>query len=205
MRHAALCFVFVGITLAGGARADENAAITLRTAADLLGTSYTLGDIADIETSDPILQRRLADISIGAVPRQGYTELVPRVKVEAVVRQTALPVTIEWLGPSMVRIRGFGQRVEADALFDAAVPLLYGVLSREFTAIELLPVAGLEGVNIPAGTVRLTARVPTSQRAARRMSVLVDVSVDGKVYTTVPVWFFVQASRSARRPGIPSR
>jgi flagella basal body P-ring formation protein FlgA len=189
--------LFAGLALAGGARADGNAVMVLRAAADLPGTRYTLGDIADIETTDGALQRRLAAIPIGAVPRQGYAESVSRAQLETLVRKEVSPALLEWRGAAEVRIRGHGQHVEAETLSDAAADALYAVLSREFDAITMQPVGGFDGVNVPAGTMRLSARVPEPQRVAKRMSALVDVSIDGQFYTTVPVWFAVHASRPA--------
>jgi flagella basal body P-ring formation protein FlgA len=112
---------------------------------------------------------------------------------------------LAWRGAPAVRIRGRGQRLAADRLQDAAVPALYAALGGEFEAIEMQPVGGFDGINVPAGKVRLAARVPASQRPARRMSALVDVSVDGSVYTTVPVWFSVRASRPALLARVPLR
>ena len=113
MRYSTLrLLLVVALGLAGGARADGNATIALRAAADLPGARYSLGDIADIETTDSALQRRLAAIPIGAVPRQGYAESVSRTQVETLVRQEVSPAMVEWRGAAEVRIRGRGQHVD---------------------------------------------------------------------------------------------
>jgi flagella basal body P-ring formation protein FlgA len=169
----------------------------LRNAADLPGTRYTLGDIADIATTDAALKERLASISIGAVPRQGYADTISRAQVETLVRQQVSPATIEWRGAAVVKVRGRGQRLETDKLADVAAQALFVELNKEFEAITMQPLRGSQGMNVPAGMVRLTARVPLLQPVTRRMSALVDVSIDGEVYTTVPVWFAVHASRPA--------
>src|SRR5262245_31455138 len=118
MRYALsslLAFAALALAVGGGwcapASAAQNAAITLRAAADLPGTRYTLGDIADIQSADDGLARRLAAIPIGVVPRQGYTESVSRIEVETLVRQHVPPQAVEWRGASSIRIRGRGQRV----------------------------------------------------------------------------------------------
>lgn len=198
MKYATLLLLLpVGLALAGVARAGPGATVVLRPAADLQGTRYTLGDIADIESADAAQKGRLAAIPIGEVPRQGYAQSVSRTEVEARVRQEVSLADLEWRGAAQTRIRGRGQRVQAAALFDVAAGALFPVLAGQFDTIVMRPVGGLEGLSVPAGTVSLSARVPARQPVARRMSVLVDVSVDGRAYTTVAVWFSVQASRPA--------
>ena len=47
--------------------------------------------------------------------------------------------------------------------------------------------------------------MPAQHGLAQRMSALVDVSVGGEIYTTVPVWFAVRATRSALLARVPLR
>lgn len=206
MTHSAFRIaVLLALALAGEARAGAGAVVSLRAAADLPGAHYTLGDIADIDSADAALRRRLAAIAIGAVPRLGYAESVSRAQVEALVRQEIAASGLAWRGAPEVRIRGRGQKVAAEALFDAAVRALHAALSGQYDAIELRPVNGYAGIGAPAGALQLEARVPAPQRLAGRMSALVDVSVDGEFYTTVPVWFAVRATRPALLARVPLR
>src|SRR4051794_23851587 len=53
-----LAFLLVwSLTFSGSASANDTATVSLRNAADLPGTRYTLGDIADIDTADASLRQ----------------------------------------------------------------------------------------------------------------------------------------------------
>jgi flagella basal body P-ring formation protein FlgA len=186
------------VAMTGVARADKTV-IALRWTADVPAANYTLGDIADIDTVDTALKERLTTLEIGLSPRHGYTDTISRKDVENILRQKVPPDAVEWRGAQSIRIRGRGQTVAAEWLSDAGAHALYAVLSKSFKAIEMQPVGTLEGIHVPFGYLKLSARVPDKQQVSRRMSVLVDVLIDGKVYTTVPVWFSVHASRPALR------
>ena len=185
------------LTLSGPARAAAGAAIVLHPAAELPGARYALGDIAEIRSADPALVRRLAALPIGEVPRLGYSQVVSRAQVQAVLRQALPAGDLSWLGADEIRLRGQGQRVAAAALTDAAARALFAQLQGQADVLSLQPVGALEAISVPAGALGLSARVPAPDRLARRMSALVDVSVDGTVYTTVVAWFSVRAQRPA--------
>lgn len=190
-----------------GAPEAVRATVALRPAVELDGRTYTLGDVADIASTDSTLSSRLTALPIGIVPRAGVTESVARPDLAALVRQSLPGAALAWEGAAAVRIRGRGQRVDAEQLADAAAPALFTRLAGDYAGIDLQPVRGQGAVNVPSGALRLAPRLPDGQTAGKRMSVLVDVLVDGAVATTVPVWFAVQATRpalqarSALRPG----
>src|SRR5262245_30428537 len=111
MTSNAVKYVALGLLMMAGvafAHAAHAAAaiVTLRPSAEVPGTRYALGDIADIETADAQLKRRLVGVPVGVAPRQGYTETFSRADVEAVVRSQVAPEAVEWRGASSVRIRG---------------------------------------------------------------------------------------------------
>src|SRR5256885_1209 len=72
--------------------------IALRPTVALPGTTYALGDIADIESTDAALSKRLAGIQIGMLPRQAYTDSAARHQIEAIVRQQVMLADVEWSG-----------------------------------------------------------------------------------------------------------
>jgi flagella basal body P-ring formation protein FlgA len=178
------------------AMADTAVRAVLRPAATVTGADYALRDIADLEGGDAATRARLAALIVGTAPRRGYTDAVGRMQLAAHVRQLSGIMDIVWDGADQIRIRSIGQRIATEMLADAAVKALHAAYAGQYTTIALRPVAVSEGVNAPAGHVQLEARVPP-QQLAKRMSALVDVRVDGKFYTTVPVWFAVDAMRPA--------
>ncbi len=200
-----------GFCSAATAYADAPVRIDLHSSAALAGTHYTLGDVADVDAADAGLRQRLVALTIGAVPRQGYTETISRSQIEAFVRQQVRLADTEWNGASEVRIHGQGQHIAAEELADIAARTLGAALEAQSVAIDLQPVGHRDGFNVPAGILAVEARLPAQQALAKRMSVLVDVRVDGQIYTTIPIWFAVRATRQALvarvalRPGEPLR
>jgi len=182
---------------ANAALADSAIRVVLRASAVVAGADYALGEIADFDGGDPATRARLSELIVGKAPRQGYTDAVGRMQLATYVRQQSGVMDVVWDGADQIRIRGAGQRVAAERLSDAAVRALYGQFAGQYTTIALRPVGATDGINVPAGKVELDARVPAPRVLARRMSALVDVRVDGKFYTTTPVWFAVEATRPA--------
>jgi flagella basal body P-ring formation protein FlgA len=138
---------------------------------------------------------------VGVTPRVGYSQTVSRAQVETLVGRDAGSAPVTYGGATQVKVRGRGQRLAQDTLTDTAAQALYAALAGKYTTMELQPVGESDGVSVPSGNYRLAARVPAPQTPSRRMSVLVDVLVDGRIYATVPVWFGVHASR----PGFVAR
>jgi flagella basal body P-ring formation protein FlgA len=181
--------------------AEAAVSVVLRPNAEVVAQQYTLADIADIWTGDEAVQQKLAGIAIGVTPRIGYSQVITRQQVEEQVKRELPGTAINWAGAAQVKVRGRGQQIGQDALADVAAQALYATLAGKYTTLELQPVAEGEGISVPSGNYRLSARVPAPQVLSRRMSALVDVQVDGRLYATVPVWFSVHASR----PGLVAR
>jgi len=187
------------------ALAEHRARIVLRPSAALPGSRYALGDVADVDAPDRALRERLSALPIGALPRQGYADTVTRAQLQARVRSELRLDDLQWSGANEVRVRGLGQRIDFGALADAAALELARALDSLALRFTLRPVGGAHAVAVPAGAYELAARPPANPVPSRRMSVLVDVRVDGAVYTTVPVWFAVSAVRGALVARAPLR
>jgi flagella basal body P-ring formation protein FlgA len=198
LRAIALTCACAPLALSAAAAADvPDVRIALRANAAVAGVEAKLGDLADIGVDDPALAAELGAVVVAAVPRQGYTEVFTREQVASRVRQHVATERIEWSGAAQVRVRGLGQQIPLEQLSDAAVRALSHALAGQYATLSLKPLAKVSAITVPAGAVELQARMPAAQRLAPRMSALVEVRIDGQLYTTVPVWFAVRATQNA--------
>src|SRR4051794_29729923 len=207
--QAFIAILLLGITCVGCA--EGGAHIRLLERADIGKPFFTLGDVADIESADSELQQRLAALHIGQSPRQGFRLGVPRTAVEDAVAH-ALPSlrgALHWSGAKRVNVFAGGQRVSVEHVTDIAASAALEVMRPAYQNLDLQPVSKLDDVSVPHGAVQFSARVDHLKSATRRLCVPVELTVDGRAYRTVYVWFSVRAmqkvwvAKQARPAGEP--
>ena len=111
--------------------------------------------------------------------------------------------TIVWDGASAVRVRGGGVAQDGFKLQDIAETFLHSWLAERFSDmddvdISLQRVGKQDTLVVPRGKLKLRARMPAGGRDRQRMSVWVDVDVDGELFQTVPIWFAVSVITPVR-------
>lgn len=204
MQRAALVMCALLISLPVHAQVG---AITVRlhAQAHLAKAQYTLGDVAQIsggaESPDSIHSTdvaALAAITLGVAPRMGQAQAVQRTEIARVIERHRpdLRGRIRWDGAQAVTLRSQGLRYDGRELLAAARGFLQERLAPDFERVELTPVGKIEDLYYPQGELSVTARL--GQAALhKRMCVWLNLSVDGRPYRSVPVWFAVQAYRPA--------
>lgn len=201
------------VSLAGAPPAsdarDSEVMITLAERAVVAGDSYTLQDVAQVSAKDGAVKARLDALSIGAAPRMGYARTIPRATIAEAIRKQWPEIVerIEWQGSDAMIVRGAGVRYDSSNLITIAQEALLAQLSQQYARAEITAVGGPYEVRHPAGEVTVTPRVSGAAPLRPRMSVWLDVSLDGRHYRSMPIWFAVKAYAPVRvaKRSMPSR
>jgi flagella basal body P-ring formation protein FlgA len=202
---AALAVLVLGT--GGNTCAAQRASIRLMAYAEPAAATYTLGDISAIDSADVLLASALAATRVGVTPRLGYSEAVQRQRITELVERAdpQLRGALRWQGAEAVTVRGRGQQFDGQAMIEIAARALVDALDESSTRIDVQPVGALATLRVPAGSLRIAARLPGKSVPSRRMCVWLDVQVDGKDYRSVPVWFAVKALQPALVARVPLR
>src|SRR5262249_16458047 len=181
-------------------RAQE-ATVVLKARAEVAAATFHLGDIAEVRSADARLAAQLREIPIGKTPRIGYTQSVRRDDLADLLarRDPRWRAALGWSGATAVSVVGTsGQRGDSGALVDGAEQALRRAIGDRYTSLRISPAGTLETLMVPTGTLQVVPQVAagTGGAVARRMCVLVHLSVDGQPYRTIPLWFTVEANRA---------
>jgi len=165
--------------------------IVLQDEVALSGGHYSLADIARVESGDTGLAKRLSAIVIGRSPRPGFKTRLSRNAIAA--RLEALyPGTIrdfKWSGQARVTVRSTGVAFSGERLNQLAFEFLNQRLQADFRDYRIEAVSVPRDLLLPPGAVSVKARLRENAYFTRRISVWVDIHVDGKFVQTLPLWF----------------
>ncbi len=137
-------------------------------------------------------------MEIGLAPRPGVTQRVPRATISAQVERLAPQWRgrLQWQGAAAVALRAHDEPFDGPALQRLAERTLLEALERRGLRAEVRAVAPPPEMRLPAaGARRISARLPERWAPARRMSVWLDVAIDGRGWRSLPVWFEVKAEQ----------
>jgi flagella basal body P-ring formation protein FlgA len=197
---AASLFLLCALAPIGACRAQE-ATVVLKARAELAGATFQLGDIAEVRSTDPRLANELREIPVGKTPRIGYTQSVRRDDLADLLarRDPRWRAALAWSGATAVNVVAIGgQQIDTGALIDAAAQALRSAIGDRYASLRISPVGTLDALTVPTGIWQAVTQVVagTGVTVAKRMSVLVHISVNGQPYRTIPLWFTVEANRS---------
>lgn len=178
--------------VAVAAPAADCLAIALEPEVMVAGTRYRLADVARFDGGKCA---ELGALELGKAPRPGYWAHITRHQVAARIerRWPGSRKQIRWTGSQVVRVTATGESYPGMDVSRVAEWALREALQDRYSRVELEATRTVEDLIVPAGHVTLEAGAPNATAPAKRMSVWVDVSVDGEHYRSVPVWFAVSA------------
>ncbi|MFC4161850.1 flagellar basal body P-ring formation chaperone FlgA [Chitinimonas lacunae] len=184
--------------------AEPAATLTLRERVVLPGSSLRLGDLAEVK-GEAALVAVLRELPLGEAPRAGYRDRRLRSQLARLVdaRLPSARRRLLWQGSEQVEIEVASQRYAGARLIEAASVSLQRTLEAEGGRVEISPAGAVADLELPPGTVTLTARMTPGSVPRSRLSVWVDLSVDGRFVRsqTVPLrltlWRPVWRARAA--------
>ena len=196
--------------IAGMATSAAAMQLTLKTEALVNGARVTLADVAMPDESDradkpvsndtkknSLMWTNLAAIDLGSAPRPGYTDRYSRKEIERQVRQRGIGGEIAWRGAEAVRIERVAQVFDSKKVSDSAEAYLRELLRGDGSRIELQLAAPVPDLALPNGRLELKPRpMQLAQALHSRVTVWVDVVIDGAFVRSITVPFKVQSYRS---------
>lgn len=169
-----------------------------------------LGEVAFVHTTDLPTIQRLVELPIGQAPRPGSESVLERAALARWVRrQLGMPSdAVAWSGAERSRVTASTQILPAALVEQAGRDALARWLGPRSSRFDLESTYGGHDLALPIGQIELTARsLAAGAQPSARMTMWVDVAVDGAFTRTVPVSFRVEAYgeawvvRSAVAPG----
>ncbi|PCE23724.1 flagella basal body P-ring formation protein FlgA [Paraburkholderia acidicola] len=192
------------VVLASAAPLPDAVAIDLQPQVEVHDVQVTLGDVARIRARDPQLQAELIGLPLGRAPLAGERVRLRRDVLQRwiVARTDIDPQQIDWSDTAYSEIRLATQMLSGDRIVHCASDDLSAWLSRSDAQVRVDVVAVPADVPVPPGVLTLKARQRSPRASdaallAKRMSVWVDVLVNGALVRTVPVDFDVNARAPA--------
>ncbi|MCC6446101.1 MAG: flagellar basal body P-ring formation protein FlgA [Armatimonadetes bacterium] len=162
--------------------------ITLREGAEVTGPGLRLGDVARLAGGSPQLRAKMEALEVGAAPLPGATRRLDRDSVLLRLRGQRFPKgAFDLQGPKSVSVASASSSVSAEALLQAVRNAILEKSPWQPEDVTVEPTGSTADFNTPRGTVSLKAGVPARLRPGGTAAVPVEVSLNGKLYKSVPV------------------
>jgi flagellar basal body P-ring formation protein FlgA len=185
--------------------------VTLRAENAVAGAFFKLSEIATVSAGDEQLERELAALRVGRSPRAGTVLALKPVEVERVIArlkpELRQRLRVEGAQTASVR-RGPLQSVEPARVRESAARALEVFLAERYSRFEIEPLGEPGGAfAVPEGRLELKPRIAAAGSVPARLTVWMELYIDGFHYQSLPVAFAVRgyqpvlAARSALRAG----
>lgn len=170
-------------------------AITLRESATIERRVYRLGDLAIITADDARVVEKFSSLDVGVAPQPGYVDVLTRWELRRVV-ESKLPGfrdQIQWGGAESLRLRSIGISYDSEKISGIAKQFLHERLKEQYAQVNIDVIRGVDTLILPSGKVEFKPRIDEPLTVRKRVAVWIDVLVEGRHYTTLPVWFSASA------------
>ncbi|HEX7640586.1 MAG TPA: flagellar basal body P-ring formation chaperone FlgA [Burkholderiaceae bacterium] len=174
-------------------QAGEAVHATIRAEASAEGRSVTLGDLAELSGAAAEQLASLAHTRLAAAPQPGGTLHLTKRQVTRLLREAGVAAIVVD-GADDTLVTATSVTLDMNAVVATAKAKLAEELRQNGQTLELTPQDDMHELRLPHGSVALTARNAPHRDLHSRMSVYVDVLLDGQYYRTVPVTFSVSAA-----------
>jgi len=160
-----------------------------------------LGDIADVQSPRQI-QNQIRGIHIGTAPRAGHQAIYKKTTINEFIGRKIGPVFGAYVldGPENIKIVRSSNRVNMKPVLVQCSQVLEKSLSEKFPEIlrwKLSPNGAPAKVTVPDGIQKIRCLEPKNLGIKSRVSIWINISVDGEAYQTVPLWFSLKAYTQA--------
>ncbi len=177
----------VGSAAKGGTIAAATIIVTVRPEAEVAGSSFSLGEIADIKGADKALVARLAAVEVGTSPLPGMARTILPGDVVVHLRANHLDSKqIQVVAPPGIRIRRVGHEISGDRITQAAISAAKAAI-KDMPEATLEPVSSGSAITIPTGNVHLVAGACQGQPEQGSLVVPVSLMVNDRAVQTVEV------------------
>ncbi len=199
MRRATLL-----LTVAAGFSHAAPVSITLRDSARLESRIVKLADIAGVACDDAGLARQFGGTQLLMLGQRGQTVRLTRERIRYALdkRLPGLQDAYRLNGAPAVQLSWSGVALDGAALQSWAATAMRELLLTRAPQAEVVitpyPLSPSTPLHVPPGEIAYAIRHLQTE-LTERMSLLVDVLVDGTVALSVPVWLRVQGSQLAWR------
>lgn len=172
------------------AAAPAAAQLTLRDSVTVSSPRIQLADVAESGSA------ALGVTDLGATPLPGYSLRLSRHEIARLLRARGLAAQVAWQGASSVRVERLLEPFDSAQLLTVAAAEVRARLGSEIVRTQLEPAEPLPELQLPAGQITLRARpLAPAQALRRKLTVWIEVLVDGAPLRTVPVRLQLRAYR----------
>ncbi|HHI79396.1 MAG TPA: flagellar basal body P-ring formation protein FlgA [Planctomycetes bacterium] len=164
--------------------------------AKIRGNQILLGDIARIQCTDRLLRDKLENTPLGPAPVGNWARWIsPKEILENLGRLNLDPRTIRIKGYRRVQVFAAQERIPAQEIIQAAETTLREALKQQNETDATWRVMGKpRSVIVPIGRKSriLQAKIPGGKVGPNSAFLRVDILVDDKVVSSVPITFQIQ-------------
>lgn len=176
----------------------EGITIVVASEARVIGSFITLGQLAEISGEDIGRARSLGQLKLGYAPRPGSSVVLTKEILNMRLLATGSNLNdIVWTIPDSIMVISSSQSISGQTLIDKAIAATKEQVSSNVDSGDLMITGNgsVQDLITPVGTVELTTYVPYGVRYNVPTVVMVVVSVDGRVFTKVPIKIHVKKYR----------
>ncbi|MCH2172749.1 flagellar basal body P-ring formation chaperone FlgA [Myxococcota bacterium] len=162
-------------------------------------TMVMLRDVAELHSGDEGIRSRLLDVTVARAPRVGRRLLLTKHSIGSLLEREVpgLFARSTWKGSSKVLIRAVGRRIDLESYRSLAKSALQEELAGDYGQLFIESVGSEQTLSLPSGQIEVIPRVSQTNRIRKRMLVWLDIDVDSHRYTSIPLWFRVDAFQDA--------
>ena len=190
MRSLGLVLLF----LAASPAAAGELQLALRREAVVAGARLRVADLARVR-GEAKLAHEVGALVVGYSPRAGQVLRVEAADLRSVLARLRPGLETSFAGAARTIVRrGPLEALGMARIRDVAAQALDVFLGARYARHEAQPLHGeARPVRVPPGALELRARTPAPVERGGRITVWVDVRVDGRPYQEIPVRFSVRA------------
>jgi flagella basal body P-ring formation protein FlgA len=172
--------------------ATQTAVIRVHERVEIDGDEVLLGQIAEIEDSDPHRIQQLKDIVISRAPLPGKVRQYDQHHLEMRLKQHHVDLAAVILKvPPVVEVTRSSVRIEEQELKQIVSDFILRNISRENKTVRIKKIRVPQNVVLPKGRVAYKVAAPRSSELMGKCSIAVDFSVNGhlqkKVWATATI------------------